>query len=307
MTTQRTTKNHEHDSALGEQLSRCMAERNLTQASVARAMGFSDSMLSQWRAGHYKGDVKALETAIKAFLQRESERSKISKIDIPFTMTTNAAKIFEAARMCHLDGDIGVVVGLAGIGKTTAVKEYTKHNSGVVLIEADLGYTAKELFRELHIKLGFDGQGSVNQLKEDVINKLKDSGRLIIVDEAEHLPVRALDLLRRINDKAGVGILFCGLNRFMDNLRLKQADFAYLYTRVGFKVVLSTLQASDVNSIIEQTIPGCSRLAKTFYEESRGNCRVLSKLLVRSLRLARVNAIELTDELVRESSKMLAV
>lgn len=307
MTTKKTTKNHVHDSQLETELTCRMRSRGFTQSAVARAIGISDSALSQWLAGNYKGDVKGLEHAIKGFLQRDEERGQSQKIELPFTMTSVAAKVFEAARMCHLDGDIGVVIGAAGTGKTTAVKEYALQNSDVVLIEADLGYSAKELFREIHRKLGFDGVGSINQMKDDVIEKMKNSGRLIIVDEAEHLPVRALDLLRRINDKAGVGILFCGLKRFMDNLRLKQADFAYLYTRVGFKVSLDVLQGQDIQTIVQDVIPDSNGLWKTYHEESHGNGRVLSKLIMRSMRLSQVNNIGITPELVREASKMLVV
>lgn len=307
MTTKRTTKNHIHDSQLQAELSRCIQERGFSQRKVAQAIPISDSALSQWMGSHYMGDVKGLEQAIKGFLQRDYERAQNRKVTLPFIMTGNAAKVFEAARMCHLDGDIGVIVGAAGIGKTMAVKEYTLRNSDVVLIEADLGYTAKELFREIHIKLGFDGTGSINQMKNDVIDKLRGAGRLIIVDEAEHLPVRALDLLRRINDKAGTGILFCGLKRFMENLRLKQADFAYLYTRVGFKVALDALQGRDIEVIVQGVIPEANGLWKTYHEESHGNGRVLSKLVIRSLRLAEVNSVGLTPELVREAAKMLVV
>jgi DNA transposition AAA+ family ATPase len=307
MTTRSATKNSEHSRALTEELGQCMEERGLTQASVARAIGFSDSALSQWLGGKYKGDVKGVEHAITGFLQREWERAGSRKLQLRFVMTSTAAKVFEAARMCHLDGEIGVVVGAAGVGKTTAIKEYAARNSDVLLVEADLGYTARDLFAELHRKCGFDGLGSINRMKDEVIEKLRNSGRLIIIDEAEHLPVRALDLVRRINDKAGVGILFCGLQRFMENLRLRQADFAYLYTRVGFKVTLEGLHARDIETIVQDAVPGSNGLWKTYHEESHGNGRVLSKLVARSLRLAEMNGMEVTTEIVREAAKMLIV
>lgn len=296
-----------HDAALAAELDQHMQERGHTQAAVARAIGVSASALNQWIAGKYKGDIKGLEHAITGFLQRDRERAQVRKTALGFVMTVPAAKVLEAARMCHLDGEIGVVVGDAGIGKTTAIKRYAASNSDVILIEADLGYTARDLFAELHRKCGFDGLGSINRMKDDVIDKLRDSGRLIIIDEAEHLPVRALDLLRRINDKAGAGILFCGLKRFMENLRLKQADFAYLYTRVGFKVSLEQLQAQDIEAIVHEAIPGSNGLWKAFHQECHGNGRVLSKLVARTVRIAEVNGAAVTPEIVREAAKMLVV
>lgn len=303
----RKSKATDHDTALAAELDQHMQERGHTQAAVARAIGVSASALNQWIAGKYKGDIKGLEHAITGFLKRDRERAQGRKTALAFVMTTSAAKVLEAARMCHLDGEIGVVVGPAGIGKTTATKKYADSNSDVILIEADLGYTARDLFAELHKKCGFDGLGRINRMKDDVISKLKDSGRMIIIDEAEHLPVRALDLLRRINDKAGVGILFCGLNRFMENLRLKQADFAYLYTRIGFKVALEQLQAQDVEAIVHETIPGSNGLWRIFHQECHGNGRVLAKLMTRTVRIAEVNGATITPEIIHEAAKMLVV
>ena len=294
-------------SPLAAEIAAVIRDRGLTQAAVARAIGFSDSALSQWLGGKYKGDVKTLEHAVTGFLQRDLERSEKRRITLPFVLTSAAARIFDACRMAHLDGEIGVVIGDAGIGKTTAIKEYAARNSDVILVEADLGYTARDLFAELHKKCGFDGLGSINRMKDEVIDKLKGSGRLIVIDEAEHLPVRALDLVRRINDKAGVGILFCGLKRFMESLRLKQADFAYLYTRVGFKVALENLRPQDVEMLVQEVIPGSNGLWKSFHENSYGNGRILGKLIARTLRLCDLNGAQPSADLVREAAKMLVV
>lgn len=293
--------------ALVAEVTATLSGRGYTQASIARAIGVSSSALSQWLGGTYKGDIKGLEHAVTGFLQRDQERSEKRRVVLPFVMTSAAGRIFDACRMAHLDGEIGVVIGDAGIGKTIAIKEYSARNSDVLLIEADLGYTARDLFVELHKKCGLSGTGSINRMKDEVIAKLNGSGRLIIIDEAEHLPVRALDLVRRINDKAGVGILFCGLKRFMESLRLKQADFAYLYTRVGFKVALENLRPQDIEAIVGEVLPGSNGIWKNFYENSHGNGRILSKLVARTLRLCDLNGAKPCGEMVSEAAKMLVV
>lgn len=292
---------------LVNELADVMANRGFSQNAVARALGISGAALSQWMSGNYKGNQSRINEAVKTFLERDKERSKTPKKVLRFVMTSAARKVFEAANLCHLDGEIGVAVGEAGVGKTFAVKEYVARNSDVVLVEADLGYTAKELFSEIHKKLGGEGTGSLNRMKDEIIDKLRGSGRLIVVDEAEHLPTRALDLLRRINDKAEVGILLVGLKRLLDNLRLKKGDFAYLYTRVGLAVNLAPLQATDIEAIVHDAVPGSNGLWKTFHEESYGNTRVLSKLIARSLRVMELNNVALTPEIVRESAKMLMI
>ena len=82
-----------------------------------------------------------------------------------------------------------------------------------MLIEVDPGYTAKVLLEDLCGKLSVNVRGNLHELLEAVINKLQDSGRLIIIDEAELLPYRALEVIRRIHDKTGIGIVLAGMPR----------------------------------------------------------------------------------------------
>jgi hypothetical protein len=214
--------------------------------------------------------------------------------------------VFEVARLCHLDGEIGICYGEAGVGKTRALLEYAEKNDDVILVEADLGYTAKVLFQELHRKLGLSGSGPINDLKDAVIAKLKKSGRLIIVDEAEHLPYRALELLRRLNDKAGVGILLVGMPRLINNLRGKKGEYAQLYSRVGVACKLDGLKPHDTEELVRSLIPGGAHY-KAYHEASQGNARVLCKLLLRSLRVAEINKLNITAELIHERARMLII
>ncbi|NHX33649.1 AAA family ATPase, partial [Escherichia coli] len=92
----------------------------------------------------------------------------------------------------------------AGMGKTMIIRQYAKENLNAVLIEADPGYTARVVLEELCNKLGLSKRGNMHELSESIIQNLRDSGRIILVDEAENLPYRALETLRRIHDKSGV-------------------------------------------------------------------------------------------------------
>lgn len=290
---------------LKKELKNVMDEKGLSLTAISRALGISTAALSQWFSDSYIGNIAKIDEAVKGFLERQRERKTTKKIE--FVMTSVVKKVFEVARICHLDGEIGVLYGNAGIGKTEAVKEYARRNTDVILVEADLGYTAKVLFQELNKKLGMDGRGSIHDLFDDVVMKLKDSGRLIIVDEAEHLPYRALELLRRVYDKAGVGILLVGMPRLIANLRGKKGEYAQLYSRVGVASKLDELKESDVDAIVSSVIPGSNGTYKVYYECSKGNTRVLTKLILRSLRVAEINNMTICPEIVRETAKMLIV
>ncbi len=152
-----------------------MEERGISLTAISRSLGISTAALSQWLNDSYTGNVAKIDEAVKGFLERQREKHRIHRREIGFVMTSVARKVFEIARLCHLDGEIGVCYGEAGVGKTEALKEYARRNTDVILIEADLGYTAKVLFSELHRRLGFDGRGTIHDMFEDVVGKLKGS------------------------------------------------------------------------------------------------------------------------------------
>ncbi len=172
---------------LKEELKILMEKKNLSFLNVSRALGISKSGLNMWINGNYSGNEQKLNKAVKSFVEREKIRD--TRYSLNFTMTSIAKTVFEVAQLCHVESEIGVVYGKAGLGKTTAVKEYSKANSDVILIEVDFGYTARVLFSELHKKVGYEEKGTVYSMMRDIIFKLKDSGRLIIIDEQHRFGV----------------------------------------------------------------------------------------------------------------------
>lgn len=279
----------------------------LSLRNVSLATDIPASSLSKWLNGLYRGKNRRISEGISAFLKRREELRRVPGKVKEFVKTSTALRVLETARICHLDAEIGVCYGPAGIGKTEAAKEYARQNPDVILIEADLGHTARVLFSELHRKVGYDGFGTVHAMFTDVVERLKDSGRLVIVDEAENLPYRALELLRRVYDKAGVGILLIGMPRLIANLRGRRGEYAQLYSRVGIATRLNTLRPEDTKLLVQALIPQVDSLGPVYHETSQGNTRTLCKLISRSARVAEINDTTLTPEVVRETAKMLII
>ena len=180
------------------ELQELMQKKNYSLKDVAIATGAAKSTINMWINKTYNGDNSNITDKINNFIQREKERC----IDeLPIVETSIVKYIAEIGRLCHTKGRIGVCAGKAGIGKTVAVKEYLKNYIDAILIESDSGYTAKSLLLEIHKRLSLSAKGSVYDLMGEVVNKLNQSGRLLIIDEAENLPYRALEITRRIHDK----------------------------------------------------------------------------------------------------------
>ena len=288
-----------------EDLKRFMEERGVSLHSVARATGISYTAISLWLNDKYKGKIDKINDAVNNFLLREYERKNLYKSE--FVETNVAKNIFDIAKICHVNSEIGVCYGKAGLGKTVAVTEYAKQNTDVILIEADLGFTAKILFTEIHKRLGLEGAGNVYTLMLEIIQKLKNSNRLIIIDEAEHLPYKALELLRRIYDKAGVGILLVGMPKLVANLRGQKGQYEQLYSRVGVSKEVNPLDSTDIQKIIDKTLPNVFGMTEKFLEISGGNTRVLTKLMARADKAAKLSESSIDEEIIEEVAKMLIV
>jgi len=289
--------------SLVEELKELIKTKKYTLAYVAKAINVSNATLHLWLKNDYKGNVQKVNYAVANFI--EIEKLRENKITIDFVKTSIVSDIYDVAKICHVENEIGVCYGNAGLGKTFAVKKYAIDNPEVILVEADMGYSPKVLFSEIHKKLGFDGYGTIHGMFLDIIDKLKSSGRLIIVDEAEHLPYKSLELLRRIYDKAQVGILLVGMPRLIMNLKGEQRQYAQLYSRVGIAKQLNALNEEDKKAIISTVIPNPTPIYPLLSQYSGGNTRVLTKLLVRAVRIAQINNNEVDEDAVQASIRQI--
>lgn len=282
-----------------EELKELLKKKKYAVSYAAKAINVSNATLHLWMNNNYKGNVKKIDDAVANFI--EIEKLREGRIRVDFVRTSIVDDVFDIAKTCHVENEIGVCCGDAGIGKTYAVKRYAIDNTDVILIEADLGYTPKVLFSEIHKRLGFDGCGTIHGMFLDIIDKLKSSGRLIIIDEAEHLPYKSLELLRRIYDKAQVGILLVGMPRLIMNLKGEKRQYAQLYSRVGIATRLNSLGDEDKKAIISSILPNYKSVFSTLSDYCAGNTRVLTKLLVRAVRIAEINNMEVNEDVLQAS------
>ena len=282
-----------------------MEKNSYSTAYISTATGLAKSTISMWLNGTYNGKNDKVTDAINNFIQRERERAVEN--DLPFVNISIVKYISEIARLCHTQGKIGVCVGRAGLGKTVAVKKYTQEFLDSILIESDSGYTAKSLLKEIHRRLGLSGKGSVYDLMGEVVRKLNQSGRLLIIDEAENLPYRALEITRRIHDKTGVGVLLIGRGILLENLKGYNNQYDQLYSRVKYTKIIDSLLIQDVIKILE-TIEQNIELAETYLQYSGGNTRRLEHLISHSISIAKFNGkAEVDNAVIKQTSKLLMV
>ncbi|EMF4353013.1 AAA family ATPase [Providencia rettgeri] len=290
------------------ELTTMMNNKGWSQAQAARGIGVSTAVINQFLQNKYNGDVNAVEEKVRQFISREQERDKSRRIKPVYVATLMARKGRDVIRMAHMDGDINVIYGDAGMGKTMIMRQYAKEHLDAVLIEADPGYTARVVLEELCNKLGLSKRGNMHELSEAIIQTLRDSGRIILVDEAENLPYRALETLRRIHDKSGVGIVLAGMPRLILNLKGKRGEYKQLYSRVGFALRMGeTLPEDDITNMITTMLPEASEpeVLNALYKACKGNARRLFKFLRGISNGSQISGQPIDVQMVHEFSEML--
>ncbi|WP_205647171.1 AAA family ATPase [Aeromonas jandaei] len=292
-----------------EQLKELMEHRGWSQAHAARALGKSSTVVSLYLRGQYKGgDIPALENDIAALIAREEEKDRSQKLAVSFVRTYTAKKCLEVIKMAHLDGEINVIYGDAGMGKTMVMRQYAEDNRTAILLEADPGYTARVVLEEICKKLELSRSGNMHELSDAIVLKLKNSGRILLIDEAENLPHRALEVIRRLHDKAGIGVVLAGMPRLLVNLKGRRGEFKQLYSRVGFALALGEhLPRGDIDDIAASMLHDAKNPAvgDALFEACKGNARRLFKLLRGVHRYSVLNNTPVDAGAVKEFSKML--
>ncbi|HFT7830708.1 TPA: AAA family ATPase [Escherichia coli] len=290
------------------ELNDLMTRKGYSQTQVARAIGKSTAVINQYLQGKYAGDVPAIDALARSFINREVEKEKSQKITACFVPTVTSRKGMDVIRCAHLDGDLNVIYGAAGLGKTMILREYAAQHRDALLIEADPGYTARVVLEELCGLLGISKRGNMHELSEACIAALRDSGRLLMVDEAENLPYRALETLRRIHDKSGIGLVLAGMPRLIINLKGKRGEYQQLYSRVGFALCIGdSLPQSDITDIAVSMLPGAGsqEVSEALFKASHGNARRLFKLVRGVSRHSEISGNAVSAGAVRKFAEML--
>ncbi|EAU5127268.1 AAA family ATPase [Salmonella enterica] len=290
------------------QLKDVMERRGYSQAQVARAIGRSGAVVNQFLQGKYTGDISDIQGRITSFINREQEKEKNRRIQAHFVTTDMAAKGLEVLAYAHQECEICVLYGAAGLGKTMLLGEYSARNKDALFIEADPGYTARTLLEELCRLLGVKVRGNIHELIDACVRELRGSGRLLMVDEAELLPYRALEVLRRLHDKAGIGIVLAGMPRLLINLKGRRGEFAQLYSRVALALNLGdALSRDDFNQIAVDMMPEASEadIGDALYTRSLGNARRLFKLARGVYRICDISQVPVSVGAIDKFAEML--
>jgi hypothetical protein len=235
----------------------CEHDARLSQSAVAREAGLSAATVSQWMAGKYAGDNVAIEKKLllwlEAHLAREAEASQLPP-GPGYVPTHTAERVSSALRYAQLAGDIAVVYGGAGLGKTCAIEHFRQRAPNVwvaTMSPATRGVVT--CLQRVCDALGMPNlAGGAATLDRAIARRVRDTRGLLVIDEAQHLTAEALDQVRSIHDETGIGVALVGNEtvyaRMTGGIRAPYLD--RLHSRIGKRVRLQRATEADIDDLI---------------------------------------------------------
>ena len=210
--------------APGEMLARCRVEvfqtrdhqtvrlvETHTMAAVARRIGYNEATVSRYLAGTYSGDVDALESVFEEVIAADARRQVWRDFHVP---THGVDATIETIGLIRESCVTGLITGAAGLGKTTACNRYAAQNKSAILFTLEEGYgdnwsVIRHLFDALAIR-GWSRQSGGATRADCVKDRLRNSGRVIIVDNAQRVTLGGLKWLLDMKDATGTPVALIG-------------------------------------------------------------------------------------------------
>lgn len=268
----------------------------LSLTQIATVCGASGPAISSFLSGNYAGDNEKLAAKLQAWLdaQETKERNRAARPVVPgFIMTETARMIMNMIETAQYDVDLAVISGNAGTGKTEAAEEYQRRTNNVFMITADPSLSSPSaVLQEIAEELGCNEKGT--RRIRAIVRRLKGTEAVLIIDEAQHLSVKAVEEIRSIHDKAKIGVVFIGnapLNAKFDGLG-RTADYAQLFSRIGLRRKINKPRQKDMCAILAAWAGVNDQEVQLYAKEigrRDGGLRSMTKVLRNATKIARVN------------------
>lgn len=288
-------------------LSQFMEQAHKSQRQISKETGLSTSVISQFLEGTYTGNNEKVAQIIEQYLTISKERLNSVQISTFYEELFNTQEVLFACSYAHMRNDITLVSGDAGAGKTMALEHYKEHNAGVVMVTADsCTSSATAVLSMIAEAIDKKINGNRSMLMRELVTQLKGTSRLIIIDEADHLTLQALQAVRNLNDQAKVGIVLSGNDKIYRQMFTGQRgyEFDQIRTRIIVrKKVMNNYTVQEIQNIFPQLNEEC--LAVILKIACGESLRTARKIFEIALEFAKVKDGNISAKILRDTQKQL--
>jgi len=233
-----------------------MDAEGLTLNQAAQVSGIPKGTLGLWLHGKYPGRNDLQDEKAEKYLESLRTRTQVRNLmprDPAFIETPSALTFRMVFEYAQTGPDIGLITGNAGVGKTMSAEAYRKDTPNVWLMTADSSMRSPTaVLREL-TELVDAAEKRGPRMMAALIRRVQGTHGLIIVDEAQHLQTEAIDLLRTINDRARIGLVFMGNEPLKGRIEGMSRDtsHAQIFSRIGMRKNRKQPQVKDTRAIFD--------------------------------------------------------
>jgi DNA transposition AAA+ family ATPase len=281
----------------------------ISNNKAAAGIGYTPSVLSQWRGGNYRGDIDQVESRIRAWLELQEAREKNETI--PYVPLRRTSRIKGVVRIAHEEKFIGLVLGNSGTSKSFALQEYAIENpSTSLLVKCDPTMGLSTLVSILSREIGLDSRGRLSEISDRLVQEVKKRDLVVMLDEADYLTDQVWEWARiAINDKGGAALVFAGLPRVEFRIKSFKADHRQIENRVGIIYRVEDISDAEVDQVLAAVWPEGidGAVAKIFKQTARGSLHLLERHISntkRAMHQAQLVGLP-TPEIVSDAANLL--
>lgn len=274
-------------------------ENKFSQSALGRLARISAAGISQVLRGNYATSPSALLARMQSAISNQDKARHAQSVAVETSVFKLVTAACQTARTYR---NFAVISAYVGTGKTFALKHYKKHNPSTYLVEATPMMTPASLIKQLTIEVcGVSGKGSRADMFGLLVETIRDTDTLLLIDEAETLTPSVLEAIRRIRDLARVGVVLSGTEHLSGKIRPHQGQFDQIRSRTGFwPETVKQITDTDAAALIQATfgaedVP--DDVVERLYQYSQGSARMLMEGLVAGLKKYR-NEHDLSVKLV---------
>jgi DNA transposition AAA+ family ATPase len=267
-------ENSNRTQEISDALKRCQDQRIATFTQIEAATGISRSAISQL-ANHgitlHAAKMNILEGWLMANVPHAlhaADEAGDEAYQTSMLKRSPTANIYPTQDMQKLIGwlntlyqhrAIGALVGPAGSGKTTILREYARINPAARYMKCWALMHMRDLLDTIAQTFDLTLSGTMFRRQQQLIAALQGTDAMLLLDEAEFLKtwnIKKLEVLREIWDAIGIPIVLCGTDGLKDVLTrgTGRDNCAQLYRRC-WQGMTSGISADEMNNILgEYTI-----------------------------------------------------
>lgn len=261
-----------YDEALHRRFLMWKAESGKSLQAISVMLDRSTTLVSQYINEKYPGDVVKFEEQIRILLDRHENLQFVSSID-QFCATNISKFMWEVLQFCDAKCKMGAVLAPSGSGKTCVAVEYKKKNPASILMTADItktrpGTVIRKIASLANVKNG--GSGALSDLLDGLVERLRGSKRLIVIDDAHFLSWEAFEAVRKVHDCARVGVVYLGQERMYEQMKGTEGRaylFDQIYRRIAIKRDKFRIIKADSQLIADSLCPGLDEACHDFLHE----------------------------------------